>query len=118
MPFFNGDVDRALHRRQIARTDGGARGIVEVEYRQRQLQFIAALRQLAGEAIPLPARLMAVADVFDALTGPRPYKTCWPVAEALAYIHARAGQQFDPVVCQALGGCEADFAAVADRLRR
>ncbi|TXH44749.1 MAG: response regulator [Burkholderiaceae bacterium] len=73
---------------------------------------------LAGEAIPLPARLMAVADVFDALTGPRPYKTCWPVAEALAYIHARAGQQFDPVVCQALGGCEADFAAVAVRLRR
>ena len=40
------------------------------------------------------------------------------MAEALAYIHARAGQQFDPVVCQALGGCEADFAAVADRLRR
>ena len=75
-------------------------------------------RALVGEAIPLAARIFAVADVFDALTGPRPYKTCWPVAEALAYIHARAGQQFDPVVCQALGGCEADFAAVADRLRR
>jgi putative two-component system response regulator len=72
---------------------------------------------LAGEAIPLPARLMAVADVFDALTGPRPYKPTWPVADALAYIHARAGLQFDPVVVDALRACEADFAAVADRLR-
>jgi putative two-component system response regulator len=72
---------------------------------------------LAGQAIPLAARLMAVADVFDALTGPRPYKPTWPVAEALAYIHARAGLQFDPVVVDALRACEADFAAVADRLR-
>ncbi len=72
---------------------------------------------LSGADIPLAARLMAVADVFDALTGPRPYKPGWPVADALAYIHDRAGQQFDPVVCQALRTCEADYAAVADRLR-
>jgi putative two-component system response regulator len=58
-----------------------------------------------------------VADVFDALTGPRPYKPTWPVADALAYIHERAGLQFDPEVVRALRACEADFAAVAARLR-
>ena len=71
---------------------------------------------LAGEAIPLAARLMAVADVFDALTCTRPYKAGWPVAEALAYIQARAGRQFDPAVCAALRACEVDFQAVAARL--
>ncbi len=72
---------------------------------------------LAGEDIPLPARLMAVADVFDALTTHRPYKQAWPVAEALAYIDARAGRQFDPVVVAALRALQADFEAVAARMR-
>ena len=72
---------------------------------------------LAGEDIPLPARLMAVADVFDALTTPRPYKHAWAVADALDYIEARAGLQFDPVVVLALQGLRADFEAVAIRLR-
>jgi putative two-component system response regulator len=72
---------------------------------------------LSGTAIPLPARLMAVADVFDALTSTRPYKASWPVADALAYIHERAGRQFDPVVVQALADCQAEVEAVAARLR-
>ena len=72
---------------------------------------------LAGEAIPLPARLMAVADVFDALTSSRPYKPGWPVADALAYIHQRTGRQFDPVVVQALQECSAAFQAVAAQVR-
>jgi putative two-component system response regulator len=71
---------------------------------------------LAGEAIPLPARLMAVADVFDALTTPRPYKQAWPVAQALDYILARAGRQFDPEVVLALRAVQAEFEAVAVRL--
>lgn len=72
---------------------------------------------LAGTAIPLPARLMAVADVFDALTTDRPYKQAWPAAEALDYITARAGQQFDPVVVAALQDLRTDFTAVAARLQ-
>lgn len=72
---------------------------------------------LVGAAIPLPARLMAVADVFDALTTDRPYKHAWPVVEALDYITARAGQQFDPVVVAALQDLRADFTAVAARLQ-
>ena len=72
---------------------------------------------LAGTDIPLAARVMAVADVFDALTSARPYKQGWPVADALDYIIQRAGRQFDPVVVQALVDCRADVEAVADRLR-
>jgi len=51
---------------------------------------------LAGEAIPLAGRIVAIADCFDALTTERPYKSAWPIAEAAAYIRARAGSQFDP----------------------
>jgi putative two-component system response regulator len=72
---------------------------------------------LAGDAIPLPARLMAVADVFDALTTHRSYKQAWPATEALDYITGRAGQQFDPVVVDALQALRADFEAVAARLQ-
>jgi putative two-component system response regulator len=72
---------------------------------------------LAGTAIPLPARLMAVADVFDALTTNRPYKKAWPSTEALDYIVGRAGLQFDPVVVAALQALRDDFTAVAARLQ-
>ncbi|BCM92651.1 cyclic di-GMP phosphodiesterase response regulator RpfG [Abditibacteriota bacterium] len=56
--------------------------------------------QLKGEEIPLEARLLSVADVFDALTHDRPYKTAWPIAEALAEIKRQSGQQFEPQVVE------------------
>jgi putative two-component system response regulator len=51
---------------------------------------------LAGKAIPLASRIVAVADVFDALTHERPYKDAWPVEKAVAEIGEQAGRQFDP----------------------
>ncbi len=51
---------------------------------------------LHGEVIPLAARIMAVADVFDALTSPRVYKPAFPLEKALAIIDEGAGKQFDP----------------------
>jgi putative two-component system response regulator len=51
---------------------------------------------LAGEEIPLPARIVAVADVFDALLCARPYKRAWPLEEAVAEVAAGAGTQFCP----------------------
>lgn len=57
---------------------------------------------LKGGAIPLSGRIVAVADVFDALTTERPYKRAWPPAEARAYFVERAGIQFDPQVVEAL----------------
>jgi HD-GYP domain-containing protein (c-di-GMP phosphodiesterase class II) len=55
----------------------------------------------AGQDIPLAARIVSVADVFDALTSRRPYKEAWPVDEALAMLESNAGTQFDPVVVAA-----------------
>jgi len=56
---------------------------------------------LAGEQIPIAARITAVADVFDALTHCRPYKQPWPVEVAVAEILAQRGRQFDPLVVDA-----------------
>lgn len=57
-------------------------------------------RGLAGEAIPLPGRIVAIADVFDALTSVRPYKAAWPVEQALEYLTSQAGKHFDPALVQ------------------
>ncbi len=51
---------------------------------------------LKGEAIPLPGRIVALADVFDALTSDRPYKRAWSVEDAVQTIQAGAGLHFDP----------------------
>jgi cyclic di-GMP phosphodiesterase len=51
---------------------------------------------VAGEAIPLPGRLVMVADVYDALTSDRVYRAAWPVEKVLAYIREHAGRRFDP----------------------
>lgn len=52
---------------------------------------------IKGEAIPLVARICAVADVFDALTCARPYKKAWELDRAVAYLRNGAGSHFDPV---------------------
>ena len=50
---------------------------------------------LAGSDIPLAGRIVAVADVFDALTSVRPYKRAWSVADAVAYLQEQKGRHFD-----------------------
>jgi putative two-component system response regulator len=52
--------------------------------------------KLAGEDIPIEARIIAIADVFDALTSERPYKREWPVEEAVALLRRESGKHFDP----------------------
>ena len=56
---------------------------------------------LANETIPLAGRVVAVADVFDALTHDRPYKHAWSAARAIAEIERSSGSQFDPRVVDA-----------------
>ncbi len=60
------------------------------------------LAGLKADEIPLVSRIVAVADVFDALTHRRPYKEPWPVNDALQEIEQLQGQQFDPQVVAAL----------------
>ena len=64
---------------------------------------------LKGEAIPLTARILAVADVYDALTSSRAYRGSWSREAALKEIERQAGTQFDPAVVTA-------FAAIIDGL--
>lgn len=56
---------------------------------------------IAGHAIPLAARIVAIADVFDALAFARQYKAAWPLARAVAEIDAQRGRQFDPALVEA-----------------
>jgi putative two-component system response regulator len=65
-------------------------------------------RGLEGHEIPRSGRLVAVADVFDALTQERPYKEAWPVDRAVAEIHDQSGRHFDPDVVTAFGRLDAE----------
>lgn len=67
---------------------------------------------LAGEAIPLSARITAIADVFDALTSERPYKRAWPLNEAMAEIERAAGTHFDPALAACFAAIPSEVAAI------
>jgi putative two-component system response regulator len=56
---------------------------------------------LAGNDIPLYGRIVALADVFDALTSCRPYKKAWDLSRAAAYIREQSGSHFDPACVKA-----------------
>jgi putative two-component system response regulator len=60
---------------------------------------------LSGEDIPLSARIVAIADVFDALTSVRPYKKAWSVEKAMALIESEAGSHFDPILVPKFKDC-------------
>ncbi|MFL6622901.1 MAG: HD-GYP domain-containing protein [Sulfurifustaceae bacterium] len=59
-------------------------------------------RGVGGEDIPLPARIVAVADVYDALSSPRPHREPWPMAQVHEYLQEQKGKHFDPQCVDAL----------------
>lgn len=71
--------------------------------------------RLAGQAIPLPARIMAVADVYDALITPRIYKAALSHADAVEVIRAGRGTQFDPLLVDLFLDLQLQFAEIAVR---
>ncbi len=72
-------------------------------------------RGLSGAEIPLSGRIMAVADVYDALISKRVYKAASSHEEALAYIEEHSGSMFDPEVVAALLAVSDDFLSVAEK---
>jgi ribonuclease P protein subunit RPR2 len=73
---------------------------------------------LAGEAIPVAARVFAVADVLDALTTDRPYRPASPLSEARGMIEAAAGSHFDPRVVDTFRSIDDDtFLRIAVQVR-
>ncbi len=91
--------------------------VSEIEFLQEAAQIVYSHqerydgngypRQLAGDQIPLGARIFAVADTFDAMTSDRPYRKALPLEVALAEIHKESGRQFDPAVVRVLEGIPA-----------
>jgi len=72
-------------------------------------------RGLAGNDIPLPGRLMAIADVYDALVSERVYKKAMPHAQAVAVILAERGRQFDPAIVDVFADIAPQFAEIHAR---
>ena len=70
---------------------------------------------LAGDAIPLPARLMALADVYDALMSKRHYKAAMNLQETVDIIRRGRGTHFDPDIVDAFMALQAQFAAISGR---
>ncbi len=68
-------------------------------------------RGLAGEQIPLAARIFSVVDVWDALTTDRPYRAAWSGQQARDHIRSLSGQQFDPKVVDAFLALDLDAAS-------
>lgn len=66
---------------------------------------------LKGDAIPMSGRIVAITDVFDAITSERVYKAAWPIEKALDYIKDMRGKQFDPDIVDA-------FFSIEDRIIR
>lgn len=70
-----------------------------------------------GREIPLAARIVAAADVFDALTSKRPYKEAWKLERGIAYLHEQSGRHFDPAVVAAFERAMPQISAVYERYR-
>ncbi|MDH5426369.1 MAG: response regulator [Gammaproteobacteria bacterium] len=72
---------------------------------------------LKGEEIPLVGRIVALADVFDALTSERPYKDAWGVTAAKKYIVEMSGKQFDPKLVEIFLRILPEIQKISDRYR-
>ena len=73
---------------------------------------------LASDAIPMHARIVAVADVLDALLSPRPYREAWNMDRALEYLRGQRGLHFDPACVDALVRDEARVAEICERFTK
>lgn len=72
---------------------------------------------LKGEAIPLEGRIVAIADVFDALTSERPYKKAWAIEDAVAHVQAGSGTHFDPKLIAIFNSILPEILAVHKELK-
>ena len=84
---------------------------------QRPKNGLIGHRGLAGEDIPLEARVMSLADMYDALLSERPYKKAWTHQEAIQEIIARRNTQFDPLVVDAFIAEQDAFKDIATKMK-
>jgi HD-GYP domain-containing protein (c-di-GMP phosphodiesterase class II) len=72
---------------------------------------------LVGDHIPLCARIVTIADVYDALTSVRPYKSAWASERAFEYIAAQSGRHFDPRLADAFAGMKKEVLQIQNEWR-
>jgi HD-GYP domain-containing protein (c-di-GMP phosphodiesterase class II) len=72
---------------------------------------------IAGDALPLEGRIVAVADIFDALTSERPYKRAWSIDDALAHLHSLAGIKLDAACVATLIGSRDRIVAIKEQFK-
>ncbi|MHB9154415.1 MAG: HD domain-containing phosphohydrolase [Endomicrobiales bacterium] len=75
--------------------------ILGVKYHHERYDGTGYPFRLSGEAIPLAASIIAVADAFDAMTSDRPYRRAFPEEQAMQEIRANSGKQFHPAIVEA-----------------
>jgi HD-GYP domain-containing protein (c-di-GMP phosphodiesterase class II) len=92
-----------------------APGLACVLYHHERWDGLGYPLGLAGDQIPREARVLAVADAFDAMTSKRPYRRALPQDAAIAEVERCAGSQFDPLVSAAFAGAWRDGELVAER---
>ena len=116
---------RDLHDGEVLRV-GVATPIAEAAVRlahlthgpNMELVFLGVRMNVAHlETIPMPARLVAIADVYDALRSQRYHKPALPHADAVRFIVEGSGGQFDPVLVKAFAACEHDFEVIFNEIR-
>jgi len=96
-------LDEAVHQSEY----GGFLEMAAViaRYHHERFDGTGYPEGLSGTDIPLPARIVAVADVFDALISARPYKPAYPPMDAVMMIEIESGRHFDPVIVDAFRAC-------------
>ena len=71
--------------------------------------------KLMGEDIPLVGRILAVADVFDALTSERPYKNAWSMEKAVEHLQAESGRHFEPLLIEAFLDSQSEVLSIMQK---
>ena len=73
--------------------------------------------RIGGEDIPLLGKIVAIADVFDALTTIRPYKNAWSLEDAMALVQEEKGKQFDPLLADIFLGRSVEVRQIFESLQ-
>jgi response regulator RpfG family c-di-GMP phosphodiesterase len=89
-----------------------------VQFHHESFDGSGYMAGLAGRRIPLEARIVSVADVFDALTTRRPYKEAWSNDDAFGLLDDLSGKKFDPDCVKALSSSRPWVERIQDRFRR
>jgi len=126
----NGRLDESERETMNSHTTKGLQLLGEYGHDSMLIQMAASIalnhherwdgtgypKGMMGESIPVEGRIVAIADVFDALTTRRPYKEPWPLEKTSAFLRENAGKHFDPAVVDIFTAHIEQFAQVMHEL--